>query len=753
MAIIAQACERSKGSQDDRSRLGARHERGYDTASLRGEDLNRSHAAFAAIALLLILGVGGQGVVGGPAKLDPALRALLDSTSGADAISQGLLGDSSAFEWSLSPTGQPRLGVLVKTERTILGGSFLGIPIRGRAGTILALSATLAQVAALADASDVVYIEPSWRTQPSLDRSLPAVRADVVHAASPPILGDDVVIGVVDTGIDYTHLDFRYDGNADGTEESSRIHALWDQTWGLFGAEYTRSEIEGDLALGLGPDSGAVRSRDTNGHGTHVASIAAGDGTSSTNGFVGVAPGAWIVAVKTSFFTADIIRAVEYVFDQADALGLPAVVNLSLGGQEGPHDGTSLFEEGIDQLATGPGRIVVVSAGNEGDLSIHTSGDLNGNSKTFFVRPEEWELELSVWYPGGSQFSITVTAPGGESAVATTGVETGYVSTADGTLFIDNASGGTNPNNGDHEAFLRLANVAVGERWRVEITDWGGGGRFDAWVTTDRGTIEGGDSFSTIDEPGNGDRVITVGSFNSKSTWASLAGSQDYSAQYPVGAASDFSSLGPTRDGRTKPELSAPGAWVCAAGSEDAATFAYLTNPDGVHVMEIGTSMAAPHVSGAVALLLSIDPSLTTGEVRSLLTATASTDSNTGSIPNFRWGWGKLDVAAAIEDLGTPEPPGPPVTPSAPEIRLVSNPVSDEATFTLSIPEGATSASLRVFTIAGQLAYETSVAPGATEATWNLRSQSGRSLAVGLYFYVLVTDRGISEVGRLVIAR
>lgn len=690
------------------------------------------------------------------ARLHPVLQALV-SLAGEGARPQNLAlgsyGPSGRLQLTISPTGEERIGILVKLRESVTTHSYHGIPVLGKAGSIAVLTATVGELSKLAADPNVVYVEPSWRTRPMLDLSLPVIRADLVHSASPAVLGEDVVVGIVDTGIDYVHLDFRQDSNGDGFEETSRIHAIWDQTWGLLGAEYDRTEIESDIAFGLGPAEGTVRASDTDGHGTHVAAIAAGDGSSSAAGFVGVAPEATIVAVKTSFFTADIISAVQYVFDQADSLGLPAVVNLSLGGHDGPHDGTSLFEEGLDQLAQGPGRAIVVSAGNEGNLRIHTAATLLGGSTSFVVRPEDWEVEISIWYPGTSQFAITIDPPNEPPIVVPAGAETGYVNTADGTVYADNASHGVNPNNGDREAFIRLVDVRAGDRWQIEIADAAGGGRFDAWITTESGLFEGGDSTSTIDEPGNADRVITVGSFNSKSTWPSLSGNQDYSGEYPVGQLSAFSSQGPTRDGRTKPDICAPGAWICAAGSADAVSFQFLAHPDEQHVMEIGTSMAAPHVTGTIALLFSLDPDLSVDGVREILTTTASSDLFSGVVPNGRWGWGKLDANEAVEAVEMIEPPEPPIDPEAPEIELQENPVGANAQFVYEIPAGASSATLRIYTVAGSLVFETAMRPTSGTYEWNLRSSRGETLAVGLYLYVLVTDRAASRVGRLVIER
>jgi len=692
-------------------------------------------------------------------RLDPTLRGFVFSELD-DVVIKGLefeaAFDTSRLRVTASfVTGEREIEVLAKLRDPNTGDRIAGIPVVNKAGPIYTLSATAAELMSLAADPDIVYIEPAWRTQTQLDASGPAIGADLVHAGVSPVNGDGVLIGIVDTGIDYEHLDFRVDRDGDGTEESSRIVAIWDQTRGLFGATYAREQIEADLAAGYGPGEGEVYQLDADGHGTHVASIAAGDGSSSVNGFVGVAPAAELVVVKTSFFTSDILAGVEYVFEQADALGVPAVVNLSLGGHDGPHDGTSLFEEGLDALAQGPGRIIVVSAGNEGDEFIHTSSTLGGDSAAFDFVPTDWEVEISVWYPGTSQFDITIVPPSESPMVVPTGANTGHVPTLDGIVYVDNAAGGPNPNNGDHQAAIRVSSVTAGERWRIVVTDQGGGGRFDAWVTSQTADIVGGDGLTTIAEPGNADRVITVGSFNSKGTWPSAAGMQNYLTDYPLGAISSFSSSGPTRDGRLKPEITAPGAWICAAHSTSATAFSYLMNPDGLHAMELGTSMSAPHASGAVALLLSIDESMTVADVRDVLTSTATADAFTGSTPSPRWGWGKLNVADAVAAVRSAEPPpvDPPADPPAPEVGVAANPVATEAVFEYALPEDTQSAELRVYNVAGQRVFAAPLAVGSVTLSWNLEDLQGSPLASGLYLYVVVTDRGSSEVGKLVITR
>ncbi len=717
------------------------------------------------IGALLIVGalhlLLGPVALGDQGQLHPYLRGILTQASTLEAFNlaslapmlqvftaKGTILPPSSLHGIAEDEGE-RIGVLVKVRRRVWGKSFLGLPVRGNTGTILSMPVTLGELLLLAASPDVIYVEPAWRTEPKLDQSLPAIGADHMHAKVPPVIGQGVIVGAVDTGIDYTHLDFRYDADGDGFEESSRILYIWDQTSGFFGTYYNRVEIESDLAFGFGSGEGIVRQADTDGHGTHVMGIAAGDGSSSSAGFVGVAPGAQLIVVKTPFYTSDILSGVGYVFERAEELGLPAVVNLSLGGHEGPHDGTSLFEQGLDELVQGSGHVIVVSAGNEGDQPIHVSQTLHGNSFTFKVDPTADDLDLSLWYPGGAQFTLSVAPPSGPSLDVSAGA-VGNTSSGFGNAKVDNASTGANPNNGDNEILVTLSNLLPGNLWTFTMSDNGGGGRFDGWIISGDGAIVGGDSTSTIDEPGNAERVITVGSFNTKAQWPSLSGEQDFAAQYPIGALSYFSSRGPTRDGRQKPEIAAPGAWVAAALSADSSSQGYLSHPDQVHTMLAGTSVSAPHVSGVAALMLSANPQLSAQEIKVKLTNTATSDGFTGVVPNARFGWGKVDARAAIASVELP-PQGDGA--QRPVIAVAENPVQERALFTYDLPTSTTTATLRIYNVAGRLLFVTALALDENEYTWDLVTSNGNPLASGLYLYVLLTETGSSEIGRLVIER
>lgn len=199
----------------------------------------------------------------------------------------------------------------------------------------------------------VKRIVPATRLRPCLNLAQAKVEVPQFRTEH-SLTGKDVVVGVVDSGIDPLQPAF-----------SGRIERIWDQTMlggagvpeGGYGVEFTNSGM-----------SMATLSRDTEGHGTHVTGIAAGK--------EGVAPEARIVMVKTDFQDAHIIDGIQYVFRVARDLGLPAVVNLSLGGHFDAHDGTDPMSIAIEE-ESGPGRIVCCAAGNEGDDDLHARFNVN----------------------------------------------------------------------------------------------------------------------------------------------------------------------------------------------------------------------------------------------------------------------------------------------------------------------------------------------------------------------------------------
>ena len=225
----------------------------------------------------------------------------------------------------------------------------------------------------------------------------------------------------MDTGVDYLNPDFQ---NPDGT---TRLVSIWDQTGTgthpsgfTYGAEWLPADINALIPSEV----------DSQGHGSHVLGIAAGNGSATGNGqpaytYVGMAPQADLCMVKTTFQTGAIVDGVHYIFQKAASLGKQAVVNLSLGTQEGPHDGTLDMDVMLNAL-TGPGKIIVASAGNAGEDNLHGQLTLSGSTPqnmTLVVPPytpapgtANDVLLFSGWYAGTSQISlriVTIRACGG----------------------------------------------------------------------------------------------------------------------------------------------------------------------------------------------------------------------------------------------------------------------------------------------------------------------------------------------------
>ncbi len=537
--------------------------------------------------------------------------------------------------------------------------------------------------------NNVRYVEISQRYTTTLDESRKEIGADKVQlgTAMPKKLNaEGVIVGVYDTGIDFKHPDFSDD-------KGTRILYLWDMSnnngtapknfnWG---SEYKKSDIDNS------PNS--ILQKDVNGHGTHVAGTAAGNGRGNST-MVGIAPKADLIIIKgtrsateDSFEDADIIAGCQYIFEKAKELGKPAVVNLSLGTLLGPHDGTSALETALAELIT-PGNLITVAAGNEGTYPIHAGTDYSANENIecmiqpinvceLFENfcpdiPNIFMTAADVWYAGGSIDSIYVGAYGsgqtglkilGEAGIAVgNGIQNVPVVANDKTLgyvSID-ASTVNSPGNNDGNILIRISNNGdenidiTAQPWTYRFktkTE----GNIDLWTgipIPESSSIQGlyrrfgGNNAMTIGTPASAKKVISVGSYVTKNEWNSKSGSQSGN-NLTLGVISGFSSRGPTRDGRIAPMLTAPGEIIFAAASSDMNQDdkQNIISPDGKYYGISGTSMATPHVTGVIALLLQAKPNLSFEEVENLIKEWSRKDERTGDdLPNNTWGYGKVDA-------------------------------------------------------------------------------------------------------------
>ena len=566
----------------------------------------------------------------------------------------------------------------------------LGVELRAHVGTIGSLRVPAGSLAGLAVLPDVVWLKAAhgYNLTNEVSTSSLHVASDLAQTTFGS-RGAGVIVAVVDTGIQWADRDFR---NPDGT---TRVIGIWDQTLSdplhpppagfAFGAYYSKADIDAALAAGT-----TLLTGDGHGHGTHVAGSAAGNGLETGNGvpagtFAGVAPEADLLVVRVfdgggAFCDAcDLTAAVQFIDRTAGALGRPWVGNMSLGTDLGAHDGTDPDEQTID-AAIGPGQRgaqMAIAAGNSGARRMHWEGALSAGgvlSNAFGVGSQSKAgadndfIWIDLWYSGADRVTVEMVSPGGAVVSAAPGVDSGIVcaESASGTegaveIFATNVN---DPVNGDNQVFIQISDSAdclgIAPRagtWTIRLRVNSVGtppGTFDLWNEADLGpqsfvTLSSFTLQKSVGIPGTSLHALTSGAYISKCSWLNAAGTTTTQCAVTGGLAS-FSSIGPTRDGRLKPDVAAPGQFVGSslAGLAESSCTTICRERDNVHGNSSGTSMATPHVAGSAALVLAHNPDLQGPEVKAAIAGATGADTSTGTVPNARWGNGKLRASGAI---------------------------------------------------------------------------------------------------------
>lgn len=612
-------------------------------------------------------------------KLHPSFRTLLVDGAPGSALKlsapAGLTKNAEALYDAIITTNNPDA---IRAS---------GIHINSTVGKFATAVVTRQDILKLVQLNEVEYVDPGSTNYPMLDLSIPETGANLLQGGflkNTRYTGKGVIVVIYDTGIDWKHLDFR--DLVDTTK--SRILAIWDQTISPisgesspanplnYGVEYSKQQIESELK---GTTSGFVREKDIAGHGTHVAGIAAGNGGGYFQRYKGMAPEADIIVVKGgdgSFSESKMIDGLTYAANKAALLGEPVVVNWSIGGHSGPHDGSRAYELKVNDFTNTSGRVVAISAGNEGNQLMHIDGSLStGGSTTISVRVPSYtptagtdndKFELDVWLNSSASINATVTSPSNITLSVSSATQSGTASSAsDGTIELFNEVSLINQN--------RVVQLYVHDKtsstpkpgiWTLTLSSASASAGFDAWLSSSTVgdstvVLPNGNTSKTVAMPGTAASAITVASYITKWTWTAFDGN-GWTYDNTVNRTSDisdFSSIGPTADGRQKPDIAAPGQGISSSlsGSVDQSGLTTRIMPGKKDYLIQGTSMAAPHVAGAAALLLQISPTLSALQIKSLLTSTAATDAYTASTPNVHWGYGKMDVLKAAVKAINPQ--------------------------------------------------------------------------------------------------
>lgn len=511
------------------------------------------------------------------------------------------------------------------------------------------------RIGQLAQLPEVEFIEKPKKLYFQTDVGRQVSCIDIVQDMPLSLRGKGTLIGIVDSGIDYENAEFR---NEDGT---TRIVSLWDQSVNgrppagyLAGTEYTREQIDAALAT---EDKEVrrqmVKTSDVSGHGTAVAGIAAGNGRGSEGRrFRGAAPEAELIIVKMGApreggfpRTTELMRGVDYIVRKAVELRRPVAINISFGNTYGSHDGTSLVERFLNDIADMWKNVICIGSGNEGASAGHVSGKVRrqiSETVELAVQQREPALSIQIWKSYVDEMGVSVISPSGRQAgpfYEFLGAQRYILGDTELLIYY----GEPKPYSVKQEIYLSLLpgkQYIESGVWKIVLTPGRiVDGEYQMWLPTQTSLNMGTaflqpNSMSTLTIPSTASLAVAVAAYDARTF--SYA---DFSGRGPAGMYEGENVL--------KPDIAAPGVRVTAPV------------PGGGYQSFSGTSFAAPFVTGSAALLMEWgivrgnDPYLYGEKVKAYLRKGAKQLAGYERWPNALLGYGALCVRDSLPGLGS----------------------------------------------------------------------------------------------------
>lgn len=618
----------------------------------------------------------------------------------------------------------------------------LGVQVNGQMGDVLTVTAPIDKLEALAKVSNVRQVSVARKLRLKTDKQRASAYVDEVLAGNElaiPYTGKDVVVGVIDVGIDYNHMAFK---DANGNTRIKRVYMPNDDSGSkvvlngsvLPGSEFTTQEQISKLTA----------DEEAQSHGTHTSAIAAG---TQVGNFGGMAPGADLVlcGLGNDLSDVNLVNSINYIFSYAKSVGKPAVINISLGDHYGPHDGSTDICKSLESLVD-DGHLLVLAAGNEGGDKVHfsttftNSGD-NVAQKTVLFDDIEYgggaySSSFEIYANSGNQFAIqyvVVDKKGNQLALSKKQAVSSQGATfnmSSHSVFKNYYTGKAvsyselDANSGKWHVYIDVnceSTSLANNDWYLGVVFWGKKGEtLNGWNLDGNAEFDNyglsnfvsGNSEMSISGMATGEKTISVGAFVSKSSYKALDG-KEYSYGFIPNDIAYFSSYGPDANGKKRPDILAGGATVVSAVNRyDSETvkkgYNYLAaevsdNKGNKHYWGdmSGTSMAAPEVTGILALWLQAKPTLSYNDVMEVFENTSVRDNYVNKNPK-KSGYGKIDawdgIKYVISTSGIND-----VKQDADNVIICKNPC--DGNFSVFAPNEEAVA-VRVYSISGALIYD-----------------------------------------------